>query len=92
MHVKLFAAILTTTFLGIYLITVSPAKAQFLDPDTGIITDQFGVFQDIDPGAALDHQLGLPSDQRFMDDWGTIYDGNGLMIDGPDPSRAPFFR
>ena len=77
--------------VGTSFIVAASAKAQFLDPETGIIRDQFGVYQDIDPGAALDHQLALPSDRRYMDDWGTIRDGNRLIIDGPDPSRAPFF-
>ena len=88
---KLFNAIAAAAVIGGSFISANPARAQFLDPDTGIIRDQYGVFQDIDPGAALDHRLALPSDQRYMDRTGTIYDGNGMMIDLPDPLRAPMF-
>ena len=88
---KLFTLIASAAVIGASFLVPNPAEAQFLDPTTGIITDQFGVLQDIDPGAVLNHQLALRSDRRYMDNSGTIYDGNRLMIDGPDPSRARFY-
>ncbi len=88
---KLFSSIAAVAVIGATCVAALPASAQFLDPNTGVITDQFGIIQDIDPGAVLDHQLALPSERRYMDDWGAIRDGNGMMIDGPDPSRAPLF-
>ena len=89
---KLFNAIAAAAVIGSSVVSANPAQAQFIDPNTGVIKDRFGLIQGIDPSAALDHQLQSPSQRRYMDSWGTIRNGNGLMIDGPDPSRAPLFQ
>lgn len=88
---KLFNAIAATAVICASFVAVNPVRAQFIDPSTGIIRDRYGIIQDIDPGAAIDTQLQMPSERRYMDDWGTILDGTGVIIDGPDPSRAPLW-
>jgi hypothetical protein len=77
---------LLAALLGLSLSTGLAAQAQFLYRD-GSIRNYQGIPQTgPDPRRLLPT---LPSQQRFLDrNTGTIYDGNGLMRQTPNPLRT----
>jgi hypothetical protein len=76
---------LLVALLSFSLGSALPATAQFIYPD-GTVRSQTGIIQS---GPDPRRLLSLPSQQRFLDsNSGAIYDGSGLMRQGPNPSRT----
>jgi hypothetical protein len=77
---------LLVALLGLSLSSGPAVQAQFLYPDGSIRNYQGMPQSGPDPRRLLPI---LPSQQRYLDrNTGTIYDGNGLMRQTPNPLRT----
>ena len=77
---------LLAALLGLSLSSALPATAQYLYPD-GTVRSQYGIIQSGPDARRL--LPTLPSQQRYLNrNNGAIYDGNGMMRYGPNPSRT----
>ena len=77
---------LLAALLGLSLSSTLPAAAQYLYPD-GSVRKQYGVIQSGPDARRL--LPVIPSQERYLDrNNGSIYDGNGVLRYGPNPSRT----